>query len=140
MLYQAKEGSLVLDPFVGTGSFLIACSHFKAYTMGADIDGRQLRGKSSFTLPHTPKQHKLPLRTKANKRDIAMIQANDAKCVYDNIQQYKLEKWIMDTMVSDLAHHPWRPVELWDAIVCDVKNSPLLEILYKNCLCLALLN
>ena len=40
-----KPDSLVLDPFVGTGSFLIAAAHLGAYCMGADIDGRQIRGK-----------------------------------------------------------------------------------------------
>ncbi len=40
-----KPGSLILDPFVGTGSFLIAAGHLGAYCMGSDIDGRQIRGK-----------------------------------------------------------------------------------------------
>ncbi|KAJ3055590.1 hypothetical protein HK097_010014 [Rhizophlyctis rosea] len=40
-----RPGSFVLDPFVGTGSFLITCAHFGAFTMGSDIDGRQIRGK-----------------------------------------------------------------------------------------------
>ncbi|KAJ3113174.1 hypothetical protein HK100_002076 [Physocladia obscura] len=41
-----RPGSFVLDPFVGTGSFLVTSSHFGAYTLGADIDGRQIRGKA----------------------------------------------------------------------------------------------
>jgi tRNA (guanine10-N2)-methyltransferase len=51
-----KPGSFVLDPFVGTGSFLISCSHFGAFTIGADIDGRQLRGKGIFLLKLIIKQ------------------------------------------------------------------------------------
>jgi tRNA (guanine10-N2)-methyltransferase len=43
-----KSDSLVLDPFVGTGSFLITCSHFGAYTLGSDIDGQQIRGKGNL--------------------------------------------------------------------------------------------
>lgn len=44
-LTLAAPGKLFYDPFVGTGSFLIASSHFGAVTMGSDIDGRAVRGK-----------------------------------------------------------------------------------------------
>ena len=44
-LTLAAPGKLLYDPFVGTGSFPIACSHFGAVTMGSDIDGRAVRGK-----------------------------------------------------------------------------------------------
>ena len=38
-LSLAGEGKVFYDPFVGTGSFLVACSHFGARTLGSDIDG-----------------------------------------------------------------------------------------------------
>jgi len=41
---MAGPGKVFYDPFVGTGSFPIACSHFGAMTMGSDIDGRMVRG------------------------------------------------------------------------------------------------
>ena len=41
----AGPGKIFYDPFVGTGSFPIACSHFGATTMGSDIDARTVRGK-----------------------------------------------------------------------------------------------
>lgn len=44
-LTHAAPGKVFYDPFVGTGSFLVACAHFGAYTMGSDIDGRAIRGK-----------------------------------------------------------------------------------------------
>ncbi|KAF3653272.1 putative glycine-rich RNA-binding protein 7-like isoform X1 [Capsicum annuum] len=40
---QAKAGRLVYDPFVGTGSILVAATHYGAITMGADIDIRVVR-------------------------------------------------------------------------------------------------
>ncbi|GKD26799.1 tRNA (guanine(10)-N2)-methyltransferase, partial [Tanacetum coccineum] len=40
---QAMPGKLVYDPFVGTGSILVAAAHFGAMTMGADIDIRVVR-------------------------------------------------------------------------------------------------
>lgn len=45
-LAHAAPGKLFHDPFVGTGSFLVACAHFGAHTMGSDIDGRAVRGKN----------------------------------------------------------------------------------------------
>ncbi len=38
-----RRGSLVYDPFVGTGSLLVAASHMGAVTLGADIDVRVVR-------------------------------------------------------------------------------------------------
>ena len=45
-LTLAAPGKMFYDPFVGTGSFPIACSHFGARTIGSDIDGRMVRGKN----------------------------------------------------------------------------------------------
>jgi tRNA (guanine10-N2)-methyltransferase len=42
----AAPGRMVYDPFVGTGSFIVSCAHFGALSLGSDIDGRQIRGKS----------------------------------------------------------------------------------------------
>lgn len=46
-LTLAAPNKLFYDPFVGTGSFPIACSHFGAMGLGSDIDGRSVRGKAS---------------------------------------------------------------------------------------------
>ncbi|KAJ3063417.1 hypothetical protein HDU98_000784 [Podochytrium sp. JEL0797] len=85
----ARTGSFVLDPFVGTGSFLLTSSYFGSYTIGSDIDIRQLRGKGN------------------------------GKSIASNVTQYNLSTRVLGTVVSDLAHHPWRQVEFWDAIVTD---------------------
>ncbi|KAK4444925.1 S-adenosyl-L-methionine-dependent methyltransferase [Podospora aff. communis PSN243] len=45
-LALAAPGKLLYDPFVGTGSFPIACAQFGALTFGSDIDGRSIRGDS----------------------------------------------------------------------------------------------
>ena len=48
-------GSLVYDPFVGTGSLLVAAAHFGAFTLGADIDKTLLHGRgSSFSVDVLP--------------------------------------------------------------------------------------
>jgi tRNA (guanine10-N2)-methyltransferase len=46
----AAPGKLFYDPFVGTGSFPVACAHFGAIAWGSDIDGRSIRGKEDIGL------------------------------------------------------------------------------------------
>ncbi|CAO3638258.1 unnamed protein product [Cunninghamella echinulata] len=83
----ASPGKLVYDPFVGTGSFLFTCAHFGAFTLGSDIDGRQIRGKSKES------------------------------GVKANIEQYSLQGRVLDSLVFDVCHHPWRCDNWIDAIV-----------------------
>ncbi|AGO11620.1 AaceriADL161Cp [[Ashbya] aceris (nom. inval.)] len=47
---QVKPMHLMYDPFAGTGSFLVAGSHYGALVLGSDIDGRMIRGKGSQTI------------------------------------------------------------------------------------------
>ncbi|CAM9725349.1 unnamed protein product, partial [Discosporangium mesarthrocarpum] len=44
-MVKARPGAICFDPFVGTGSILVACTHFGAFCMGTDIDVRVLKGK-----------------------------------------------------------------------------------------------
>lgn len=44
-----KNGDLVMDPFVGTGSLLVAAACFGAYVIGTDIDYLMLHGKTRPT-------------------------------------------------------------------------------------------
>jgi len=46
-LGQVRKSSVVLDPFVGTGSILLSCALRGAYCVGTDIDIRILRGKGA---------------------------------------------------------------------------------------------
>lgn len=55
----AAKGKLFYDPFVGTGSFPVACSHFGAVSFGSDIDGRSIRGKGERNLLSNYKQYGL---------------------------------------------------------------------------------
>ncbi|KAJ1912945.1 hypothetical protein IWQ60_009426, partial [Tieghemiomyces parasiticus] len=80
----ARPGALVYDPFVGTGSFLLTCAHFGAFTMGSDIDGRQIRGSRK---PNTS-----GIRT--------------------NVTQYNLGHRVLDTVVFDLCRNPWREADV----------------------------
>ncbi|AQK71729.1 uncharacterized protein LOC100280406 [Zea mays] len=87
----ASPGKLVYDPFVGTGSILVAAAHFGAMTMGADIDIRVVRD------------------------------GRGPNCnVWSNFEQYKLPEPLC-LLRADNNLPPWRPglKEMFDAIICD---------------------
>jgi len=58
---QVQQSSVVLDPFVGTGSILVSCALRGAYCVGTDIDWRVLRGRNnSENIYSNFKQYGLP--------------------------------------------------------------------------------
>eukprot|EP01018_Ginkgo_biloba_P019233 Gb_06194 [translate_table: standard] len=86
-----RPGKLVYDPFVGTGSILVAAAHFGAMTMGADIDIRVVRD------------------------------GRGPECnVWSNFKQYNLPMPV-SLIRADNNLPPWRPglEEVFDAIICD---------------------
>lgn len=56
-LAHADPGKLFFDPFLGTGSFPVACAHFGALSIGADIDGRSIRGKKDRNIASNFRQY-----------------------------------------------------------------------------------
>lgn len=89
----AAPGKVFFDPFVGTGSFLVAASHFGALTLGADIDPRSFRGKEE--------ERKM------------------GKDLMQNFKQYQITSKFLDAFTSDITNTPLRPCQLLDGIVCD---------------------
>lgn len=96
----ASPGKLFLDPFVGTGGFMVAAAELGAVVLGSDIDGRSFRGKG------------LGLE----------------KGVGANFKRYGLSHLFGDCITSDLTNTPFRsPVDIrqsldarWlDGIICD---------------------
>ncbi|KAI1430410.1 S-adenosyl-L-methionine-dependent methyltransferase [Xylaria sp. FL1777] len=85
----AGPGKLFYDPFVGTGSFPVACAQFGALVWGSDIDGRSMRG------------------------------AGGKKSLLGNFQQYGLEKSLGGVFVSDLTNTAVRKARIFDGILCD---------------------
>ncbi|KAK4072104.1 hypothetical protein Trihar35433_4168 [Trichoderma harzianum] len=86
----AGPGKLFYDPFVGTGSFPIACAHFGAIGWGSDIDGRSMRGEG-----------------------------NKKKSLPGNFAQYGLKPQLGGFFSADLTNTPIRRRRIWDGIVCD---------------------
>ncbi|KAI9010109.1 S-adenosyl-L-methionine-dependent methyltransferase [Hyaloraphidium curvatum] len=94
---KVRPGCLVLDPFVGTGSILVTSAYFGGLVCGSDIDGRQIRGGTVYEAwKHT-----------------------EGKDLRTNVQQYQCAPRVVDTVVCDIAHHPWRTVGFFDAIITD---------------------
>lgn len=90
---HAGPGKLFYDPFVGTGSFPVACAHFGALGFGSDIDGRSIRGTGA------------------------------ARSLAGNFRQYGLEHLVGEFWTADLTNSPVRRAPRaprWlDGIVCD---------------------
>ena len=97
-IVHSAPGRLAYDPFVGTGSFLYACAHFGAMTMGSDIDGRQIRGGGSKR------------RKKGSKV---------ADGILGNFQQYGLVARYLDGFTCDITNTPIRKTRFLDCVICD---------------------
>ncbi|KAF1734498.1 tRNA (guanine(10)-N2)-methyltransferase [Beauveria bassiana] len=85
----AAPGKILYDPFVGTGSFPIACAHFGAMSWGSDIDGRSIRGEGN------------------------------GKSLKGNFGQYHIASLLGDVFAADVTNSPIRRRRVWDGIVCD---------------------
>lgn len=86
---QVMPGAVIYDPFVGTGSFLVAGAYFGAYPLGTDIDPRSIRGKGKAC----------NLKT--------------------NFKQYGTLSQFVDSFVMDFTNNAIRSDFCIDSIVCD---------------------
>ncbi|EZA60985.1 tRNA (guanine(10)-N2)-methyltransferase homolog [Ooceraea biroi] len=97
---QVRNGDLVYDPFVGTGSLLIAASHFGGYTFGTDIDYLMLHGRTRPTR----------ISQKMREKD---------ESIAANMHQYGMSSYYIDVVVADFSYPLWRPNLRIDAIITD---------------------
>ncbi|KAI9819900.1 MAG: hypothetical protein M1827_006470 [Pycnora praestabilis] len=109
-LTLAGPGKLFYDPFVGTGSFPIACAHFGAMAVGSDIDGRSVRGKK---------------KEKGGEGGMMGTKPKNDKNIVGNFRQYGLQGRWLGGFIADLTNCPLRvgrggeDTPLFDGIVCD---------------------
>lgn len=112
-LALAGPAKIFYDPFVGTGSFPIACSAFGAISWGSDIDGRTVRGSGNDA------------RAEA-KRGLV----KGEKTLRGNFKHYEIADRLGDVFTSDLTNTPLRRLafgqagaggrgRLFDGIICD---------------------
>lgn len=98
---NVKKNMLVFDPFVGSGSLLVAAAIHGAYVLGTDIDYLLLHAKAR------------PSRCNEKKR------ASD-ESIRSNLRQYGLEHLYIDALVADSSRsNMWRDKTLFDAIITD---------------------
>ncbi|XP_075868777.1 tRNA (guanine(10)-N(2))-methyltransferase TRMT11 isoform X2 [Nelusetta ayraudi] len=97
---KVKKNDLVFDPFVGTGSLLVACSQFGAYVCGADIDYNTIHGRGR------------------SSRKNQKWRGPDEN-IRANLRQYGTEDMYLDVMVSDASKPVWKNAALFDAIITD---------------------
>lgn len=97
---RVKSGDLVLDPFVGTGSLLVAAAEFGGYVFGTDIDYLMLHGRTK------------PSRITQQKRE-------KDESVKANMQQYNLEHHYVDVLVNDFSMVFWKTDFKFDSIIAD---------------------
>ncbi|XP_060069116.1 tRNA (guanine(10)-N2)-methyltransferase homolog [Ylistrum balloti] len=98
---KVRKNHLIMDPFVGTGSLLVACAHNGAYVMGTDINYLLLHAKGK------------PSRAKQKKRE-------SDESIQANLCQYGLGDFYIDAVVGDASkHRMWRQQSMFDAIITD---------------------
>ncbi|XP_015606276.1 tRNA (guanine(10)-N2)-methyltransferase homolog isoform X2 [Cephus cinctus] len=97
---QVKRGDIVLDPFVGTGSLLVAASHFGGYTFGTDIDFLMLHGRT--------RPSRITQKTRGEDESVA-----------SNMEQYGKGSYYLDVVVSDFSRPMWRSDMRVDSIITD---------------------
>lgn len=95
-----QPGDIVFDPFVGTGSLLVAAAHFGAYCFGSDIDYLMLHGKTR------------PSRISQKIRE-------SDESVQANFKQYGLDAQYLDVFVADFSQPYWREDFKFNAIITD---------------------
>uniref|UniRef100_A0A9J2PG93 tRNA (guanine(10)-N(2))-methyltransferase TRMT11 n=1 Tax=Ascaris lumbricoides TaxID=6252 RepID=A0A9J2PG93_ASCLU len=105
-LIKANMGSIVLDPFCGTGGLLISAAHFGAAVIGTEINYQIARavGRSS----------------RVGKKFLT-----DNESVAANFKQYEIDDRFMSLIIADASRHTmWRCGNnksdgIFDAIVAD---------------------
>ena len=107
-LGKVTAGTIVYDPFVGTGSILLSCALRGAYCMGSDIDIRVLRGKGGTqTIYNNFEYYQLP-RPELIRTDNALYHRHYRHHHHHPKNNENNAKYKCD-------HHP----VLYDAILCD---------------------
>ncbi|XP_059612060.1 tRNA (guanine(10)-N2)-methyltransferase homolog [Phlebotomus argentipes] len=95
-----REGDLILDPFVGTGSLLVNAAKFGAFVLGTDIDFLMLHAR---TRPSR-------IRQKEREKD---------ESVRANLMQYGCQDKYLDVCVADFSLPIWNSHLRLDAIITD---------------------
>lgn len=95
-----RDGDLVFDPFVGTGSLLVSAAKFGGYVLGADIDYMMVHARCR------PSR----ITQKVREKD---------ESIRANLKQYGCENRYMDVVVADFSNPLWHQRISFDSIITD---------------------
>ncbi|KAH8277499.1 hypothetical protein KR026_011653 [Drosophila bipectinata] len=97
---MVKEGDLVFDPFVGTGSLLVSAAKWGGYVLGADIDYMMVHARCR------PSRISQKIREKDES-------------IRANLKQYGCADRYMDVVVADFSNPLWHHRISFDCIITD---------------------
>ncbi|XP_050536112.1 tRNA (guanine(10)-N2)-methyltransferase homolog [Daktulosphaira vitifoliae] len=100
-LGKISNADLVLDPFVGSGSLLVAAAAFGGHVLGTDIDFLMLHGRTRPTRKQT--------------RDVA----RKDESVRANMEQYSFIDKYIDVVIADSSTPFWHENLEFDCILTD---------------------
>jgi len=95
-----RKNDITYDPFVGSGSLIVAAAYMGAYVIGADIDWMLLHGKS-----------------RSSRKGVKKRQPGES--IRANLKQYELESRYLDVLVSDISRRPFGDNFKVDSIITD---------------------
>lgn len=101
-LAQARAGSLVFDPFCGTGSMLLTSAHFQSMVIGSDISWNVMMAKGKSA--RMGQENRKPNET-----------------LRGALEGFDLGDKCVDSLVIDNNINPWRRIDdgWFDAIITD---------------------
>ncbi|KAJ3427718.1 tRNA (guanine(10)-n2)-methyltransferase [Anaeramoeba flamelloides] len=127
-----KPGSLVYDPFCGTGSLLIPCSVHGAVSFASDIDWRTIKGdqelleekkkretNQSQSQNQNQKQNQKKKYNKKKNQKKSNTKEIDQKRMRLNWEQYNIADKPLEIILMDLTNNNWNSRIKFDAIICD---------------------
>ncbi|MBA2862516.1 tRNA (guanine10-N2)-dimethyltransferase [Methanococcus maripaludis] len=122
-LSRVKEGEIVLDPFCGTGGFLIEAGFLGCKLIGSDIDEQMVKGAI------------LNLNTYDLSKQVISIKQNDAKNVSKYLGELGIEK--IDGIVTDPPYgistfKKGDMLEIFEKIAGVLKNNDYLVFAAPN--------
>jgi len=122
-LSRVKEREIVLDPFCGTGGFLIEAGFLGCKLIGSDIDEQMVKGAI------------LNLKTYDLSKQVISIKQNDAKNVSKYLEELGIEK--IDGIVTDPPYgistlKKGDMLEIFKKIVDVLKNNDYLVFAAPN--------